>query len=204
MRQVTGSNPISTTNKVSIQLRLGGHSFSCDMLPQKPSEDAVVEVELLTANSIVVPTECFEPSSAKQLLQLSGVEYSDDESVVWSRDFDGVTAIMVVPKHVIDHLIQAYGDCIDYTSPLLHSIRKGGQYLYIYNAEGLAYFKFYENSICRFCEAMPTNSYDDILYFIESIIQIFDSKRTLIGVAGDDIENLIKLLQQYYKVEKCE
>ena len=204
MRQVTGSNPTTSNKKVSIQLRLGGHSFSRDILRKKVAEDAIVEIELLTPKSIIVPTECFEPHIAEKLMQISGIALADGEQVVWSDDQDGVTALVALNSEIVDELKQAYGEHLRFTSPLLHCVASEGRYLYIYNMGGFAYLKLCNGSAIEFCEALQLSNADDVLYSVETLVREFGVEGLEIYVAGDERDELINLLKQYYKVRKCE
>ena len=206
MKQVTGSNPTSITDKVSIQLPLDGLLFIGDSIPNCKVEDGgVVEVELLTAKSIIVPGECFEPALADSFLRLSGIDCSEVEQPVWSSDCDGVIALMVIRRDIESELKRRLGEKIQYTSPLLRSVKHcEDRYLYIYSAYGVAYFKLYEGSDLKFCEAVSVAGNDEVLYFVERIIQEYHFEGLKIRVDGDNIDSLTKLLKQYYKVEVCE
>ena len=206
MRQVTGSNPTTSNKKVSIQLPLDGLLFIGGSAPVcTEAEDTIVEIELLTSKSIIVPSECFEPTLADSLLQLSGLGCTDAEQPVWSNDCDGVVAVMAIRKEIAAELDARFCDRLQYTSPLLRSVKAcDGLYLYIYNANGVAYFKLYDGAKLRFCEAMSVVGNDDVLCIVERLVQEFDCKGLEIGVAGENIENLVGLLKQYHKVKICE
>ena len=205
MRQVTGSNHTPSNKKVSIQLRLDGLLFIGDNLPQHNAEDgSIVEVELLTAKSVVVPTECFEPALAERYLQMSGIRCAAEEQPVWSDDCEGVTAIMVLRREIAEQLTARYGESLRYTTPLLHNVQCAGAHLYIYNAGNVVYFKLYNGEKVEFCEAISMPSADDVLYFVERLVSEFPSEDFSIHVAGTDTNSLRNLLKQYYKVVKCE
>lgn len=190
---------------MSIQLQLGGHSFSCDTLPHTADEEALVEVELLTAKTVAVPFECFQHELAEKYLQLSGMECSESEVPVWSHETDGVVAVMAIAGDIADMLAQRYGSRLEYTSPLLRNITHEGRYLYIYSAEGVAYFKLYDGTMLKFCEVLPATGNDDILCIVERIISEFNPEGLVIGVAAvKGADSLINLVKQYHKVEICE
>lgn len=204
MRQVTGSNPTTTNKKVSIQLQLGGHSFSCDVLPTELPEEATVEVELLTDNSVLVPSECFDPALAAKLLEMSGVSLANEDVAVWSNERGGAIAVMCLPREVATELNKRYGDHLCYTSPLLYQRVGEGLYLYIYYVGSLGYFKLFDGKTLLFAAARSVESDDEVLCFVEQLAREFNVKALRIGVTGADAEKAIKLLKQYYKVEKCE
>ena len=204
MRQVTGSNLTPSNKKVSIQLKLDGHSFSRDILPRKIAEGANVEVELLTAKSIAVPAECFDPELAENLLAMSGIALSEDEQAVWSGEQEGIVAVMALPRDYAEGLQSHYGDRLQYSSPLLRKISGKGRYLYIYNMGKLAYFKLYNESQIEYCQAHSLTGGDDLLYIIERLAQEFSLRDFVVGLAGDCNTALLKVLKQYHKVEKCE
>lgn len=232
MRQVTGSNSTSTDKKVSIQLRLDGHSFSRDILLAEVAEksvaragaeadakeEGIVEVELLTAKTIMVPEECFEPDLAAKLLRLSGIICSNEELPVWSRPCDGAVAVMALSREVAQVLNECFGACVEYSSPILRQCtvqsqgqEKGsgktegtGPYLYIYGDGNVAYFKLYEGAKLRLCEAISLTGEDDMLCMVESIIRECSLAKPTIFVEGTSTDGVIKLLKQYHKVQKCE
>lgn len=232
MRQVTGSNSTSTDKKVSIQLRLDGHSFSRDILLAEVAEksvaragaeadakeEGIVEVELLTAKTIMVPEECFEPDLAAKLLRMSGIICSDEELPVWSRPCDGAVAVMALSREVAQVLNECFGACVEYSSPILRQctvqsqgqekdkgkIEGVGQYLYIYSDGNVAYFKLYEGAKLRLCEVISLTGEDDMLCMVESIIRECSLAKPTIFVEGTSTDGVIKLLKQYHKVQKCE
>lgn len=232
MRQVTGSNSTSTDKKVSIQLRLDGHSFSRDILLAEVAEksvaragaeadakeEGIVEVELLTAKTIMVPEECFEPDLAAKLLRMSGIICSDEELPVWSRPCDGAVAVMALSREVAQVLNESFGACVEYSSPILRQCtvqsqgqEKGsgkiegvGPYLYIYSDSNVAYFKLYEGAKLRLCEVISLTGEDDMLCMVESIIRECSLAKPTIFVEGTSTDGVIKLLKQYHKVQKCE
>ena len=204
MRQVTGSNPIPSNEKVSIQLKLDGHSFSRDMLPQGVSESGAVHVELLTAKSIAVPAECFEPQLAASLLAISGIAVAEGDEVVWSEEVDGVVAVMLLPQDFAQGLKAQFGDSVSYSSPLLRTYSAKCEYLYIYNVGKVAYLKLYNAEQLLYCEATSIVGDDDLLYIVGRLVQEFQLKSLVVSLAGEFSSKLTKLLKQYYKVEKCE
>ena len=204
MRQVTGSNLTATDKNVSIQLRLDGHSFSADTLPTEVAEDSAVVVELLTAKSVLVPEECFAPEVAGRLLWLSGVPCTEKELPVWSSVKDGVVVVMALNREIKEVLDARYGSRIKYSSPMLRGRAGEGRYLYVYVAGNVAYFKFFDGTKLALCEAASIVGEDDILCMVENILREFNAQESVIRVAGEDSEGVIKLLKQYHKVEKCE
>ncbi|MBO5235237.1 MAG: hypothetical protein J6B27_05965 [Alistipes sp.] len=221
---------------MSIQLRLDGHSFSRDILLAEVAEESVaragaeadakeegiVEVELLTAKTIMVPEECFEPDLAAKLLRMSGIICSNEELPVWSRPCDGAVAVMALSREVAQVLNEIFGACVEYSSPILRQCtvqsqgqEKGsgkiegtgtgtGPYLYIYSDGNVAYFKLYEGAKLRLCEVISLTGEDDMLCMVESIIRECSLAKPTIFVEGTSTDGVIKLLKQYHKVQKCE
>lgn len=204
MRQVTGSNSTATDKKVSIQLRLDGHSFSRELLPAEVADNAVIEVELLTSKTVMVPEECFAPELAAKLLWLSGVVCDADEQPVWSNATDGVIVVMALNREVAEVLTECYGSRVEYTSPMLRGCTGEGRYLCIYIAGSVAYIKLYNAAQLDFCEALAVTGADDVLYAVERIAEHFDCEKLKVKVAGEDADSVITMLKQYYKVLKCE
>lgn len=82
MRQETGSNTPQTANKVSIQLSLDGHSFSAQALAGDFPGDGAVEVELLTARTMLVPREVFDAGLGTELLAAGRMALAAGENAV--------------------------------------------------------------------------------------------------------------------------
>ena len=73
MKQATGSRTPRLTNKVSIQRSLDGHSFSVSGLDRDFTGEAIVTVEILTPQTLLVPADLLQTSTAAELLAAAGM-----------------------------------------------------------------------------------------------------------------------------------
>ena len=71
MRQVTGSNQLLENKKVSIQVTLGGRSFSVDKIAVANDAEAV-EFVIDTPRVTLAPREAVSLDNAAELLRLAG------------------------------------------------------------------------------------------------------------------------------------
>ena len=84
MKQATGSRTPRLTNKVSIQRSLDGHSFSVSGLDRDFTGEAIVTVEILTPQTLLVPADLLQTSTAAELLAAAGMACRHDEQAVRS------------------------------------------------------------------------------------------------------------------------
>lgn len=85
MKQVTGSNPFATPERVSIQQSLDGHSFSRPVLAEIPEGSEVRVVELILPGSMLVPERLLSEESARDLLAANGMPAAPEEQIVVCR-----------------------------------------------------------------------------------------------------------------------
>ena len=85
MKQVTGSNPFATPERVSIQQSLDGHSFSRPVLAEIPEGSEVRVVELILPGTMLVPERLLSEESARDLLAANGTPAAADEDIVVCR-----------------------------------------------------------------------------------------------------------------------
>ena len=123
MKQVTGAtNSQSKHTDVSIQLRLDGHSFSMESLSGRISGGKGKKtIEVISAKTILVPRELFDPQSADYLLELSGMALSGSETVIYSDPKSQAIALMGVEENAIRQLEKTLPDAPVWSSPLLHT-----------------------------------------------------------------------------------
>lgn len=89
MRQVTGSNPSASPERVSIQQSLDGHSFSRPELDRLTGGEQVQVVELLLPRTMLVPEELFCEESAREMLAANGMPAAAEEGIVVCRQTSG-------------------------------------------------------------------------------------------------------------------
>ncbi|MEG1885477.1 MAG: DUF3822 family protein [Alistipes sp.] len=206
MRLATGknSNNTSTNNKVSIQLKLGGHSFSWNALPADLSTEAGdVEFVVLTHQSVVVPQEQFEPSLAANYLRLCGMPCNTEQTAVYSDPQAPIIAVMAIDSLCLHTLQEHLGGRVLFTSPLLTTPTKAASCIWLYRADDLLYIKVYDGTL-RLAEVMHTPTDADVLYYIARLSKDFSLDTLLIDSSSDHRKETQKSLKRYFKQVLCE
>ncbi|MEG2612789.1 MAG: hypothetical protein RR971_04805, partial [Alistipes sp.] len=117
MKQETGKTNIPLNiNRMSIQLKRGGHSFSMANLPASVVEAKFV---VLTDKTLLVPQEEFDESLAANYLRVAGMACSASETPVWSSTKAPIVAIMAADAACMASIRGKLGDQASFTSPLL-------------------------------------------------------------------------------------
>ena len=123
---------------------------------QKPGLEAVyqeqqalqeaVQIEVLTAKSVLVPQVLFAPEDAVSLLTMQGVVLTDEEEILTASDsqHNDAVAVMVVPRSLQKYVGEHYGEKVVYTTPLLHVPTVLEPTVYLCDTGSLIYIKVYE------------------------------------------------------------
>lgn len=207
MRLVTGSNRRAEENKVSIRLRLSGHSFSKASAP-KPESGRGVTVELLSMRSMLIPSAnvTSDVESLLSSMEFGGVVVDrESEDVVIITPEGKMAALVVVPSSLIDELNELYTpEAIAYTSPILKCGNKGDYEVVISLREDLMVIKVFADGGVIFCDMYEYSGQDDVLYRLARLSAVFDIPLYTINIYGGT-KNLLNLLLKYYKdVHLCE
>lgn len=195
MKQVTGSNPLHTAQRVSIQLKLDGHSFSADSLPAAGTEGVVCE--LLTSKTQLVPQEEFSPAAAEALLRAAGMACSGDECPVWSDPSLPAVAVMAFDTTAVNTLRTRYAERIEFTSPLLFRPRCVRSTVWLYKHDELLYIKVYRDGL-RFAEVLTAENDADLLYYTELLGREFPLREFELYPAGKDARTARDLLHRFF------
>lgn len=205
MKQATGkTNPRPVTKKVSIQLALDGHSFSIagseSILPE-----TAVTVEVLTARTLLVPEELFDPQQAAALLAADGKMPSTEEVPVYSAPHNGIVAVMAVPSLALQQLYKHVDadTSMEYTTPLLIDLHSEKPTVLLRRIGGYLYIKVY-NTTLRFAEVLPAPTDADVQYAVERLDSEFPAKQYILRVRGKEARRLAKLVGYRYKKVRCE
>lgn len=204
MKPETGNNSLAAqTEKVSVRIESGGHSFSSDTLPPKVLQAAEAEFCVVTDKTVLVPDEAFDPEYAERWLAVSGLACNDDElPLCVSRN--GVTAIMAVARQCSAAIGREFGQRAHFTTPLLEEYDSEGRKLHIRTIGQVSYFKLYENGRLRFAEALKTEGPGDILYYMHKIDGRFGLDAYHIYIYGEGAAGTRKVLKKYFNRVKCE
>lgn len=205
MRQVTGKTNLPESGyKVSIQQSLDGHSFSVPSLPETISGGEVLEAEILTAQTMLVPAEYFTAEGAAELLAAGGISLHEDQCVVWSDPAAEVVALMAMPGMIRERLVGISGGRIRYTTPLLTPSGSGGKCVWILRSGHLLYIKVYaESGALRLAEVIPAPEEADIRYLFERLAALFPLNEHTLYAAGDFPKSLRKEIGHLFKKTIC-
>lgn len=211
MRQVTGSNPSPSANRMSIQLTLSGHSFSRSDLPRLSSRDErMVDIEVITDRTILVPADLLNEQHAEQLFSIAGITPREDEQIIVVRDDkSGIAALMALPDTLLATLADRYGRRYELTTPLLRTRLCTEPTVWLYLAAGIIYIKVWSGGKLRLAEAFPYKKEEDILYYASVLDKQFVLNNFCIVVDGTTSSSIktsdcVKLLKKYYKKVICE
>lgn len=201
MRQETGNNLSAPKNDVSIQLKLGGHSFSTASLPTDTADTDITFI-VETHKATLVPKQAFDESSAANYLSAVGLSCADDETAVCSEMQADTIAIMAIDRSALSEIIGRYGFRAKFTSPLLDNAHDANRNISIRIIDGVAYFRVFDNGL-KLAEAIKTVSDDDILYYTVRICEAVNfGKDSAIYIKGNP--SAAKLIKRYFKNVTCE
>lgn len=199
MKPATGkTDPALASEKVSIRLNSGGHSFRDEELEGIDRREVVCEV--LTPKTVAIPAEWFDPARVAAYLEASGAA-CNDEAAVWSRPAQGMVAVMALARAAAEALARRCDDRVRYTSPLLAVAPSEQEPCVLLRIEqGVYYINVWEAGL-RLAEAFPLERTDDPLCRIARLDGEFGFGRFTCYFRGDG--SLRKALKPYFKRVVC-
>ena len=197
MRQETGSNPILTDKKVSIQVKLGGRSFSAENIN---IADDVEQVEFIidTPRVTLAPREEVALDTASELLRIVGKPCRNNEQSVCSELRADIVAIMAIDSNALTAIISKWGSRATFISPLLDMRHSEETCLTIDVTDKVCYMRLFDNGLQR-AEAFDATTPEDILC---AAAEWTGSGKTPIYIKGD--KSIAKFLRKYFKRVICE
>ena len=197
MRQETGSNPQQATKKVSIQVKLGGRSFSAD---NYVVADDIAQVEFIidTPRVTLAPSDWIEQYGCEATLREGGKASLSNESCVCSDIQAEIVAAIAIDCAAHDAIVEKWGSRTSFTSPLLNMRHSDKHCLTIDASEHVCYIRLFENGLQR-AEAYDISTEEDILYLASEWLEGNDIPIYIKGNA-----EAAKLLRKYYKHVICE
>ena len=198
MRQETGSNPISTNKKVSIQVKLGGRSFSAETFAV---EESATEVEFVidTPRVTLAPRGEVSLNTASELLNIVGKACQSNEQSVCSELQADIVAVMAIDSRALSTITEKWGSRASISSPLLDMRHSNEECLTVDVTDGVCYMRFFDNGL-QCAEAFETATPEDVLYHVtEWFDETWD---TPIYIKSS--KAVAKLLRKYFKRVVCE
>ena len=183
-------------DKVSIQLPLGGHSFSLEGL--SVNDEARVEFVVDTHKVTLAPRECVSLDTAEELLRAVGKGCATTEHSVCSELQEAVVAVMAIDSKTLTAIVERFGVRASFSSPLLDMRHNGERCLTIDVSANDCYMHLFDNGLQR-AAAYEATSAEDYLYYVNEWL---GGEHTTIYVKGR--RDVAKLLSKYYKRVVCE
>jgi hypothetical protein len=197
MRQETGkSNSTQTTKKVSIQVKLGGRSFSASNIVADNAD--VVEFVIDTPRVTLAPREAITPDNASSFLTLCSKACHINEQSVCSEQQSDIVAIIAIDSEALASIVEKWGSRASFSSPLLDMRHSEESCLTIDASEKVCYMRLFNNGLQR-AEANVATTAEDILYLVTEWLGGND---TPIYIKGSSAA--AKLLRKYFKRVVCE
>ena len=190
---------------VSIQLPLGGHSFSSEQLNAACGDARIERAEctVLTPRTTLVPRECFDAAAAEHYLNVAGVPCRCGETAVTSDRSAQIVAVMAVDAECDRMLRERFGDRLAYTSPLCGNQNWSEPTVWLYRTHDIIYIKVYK-PVLRLAEAVEVSSEIDALQLLQDLEPDCGVSACRIVCCGDGRERLRRRLSKYYKDVRCE
>ena len=199
MRQETGSNLTSTNKKVSIQVKLGGRSFSADSFAKAEGAEAV-EFIIDTPRVTLAPRNEVSLDNADKLLHLVGKSCLSNEQSVCSELQADIVAVMAIDCQALETISQKWGSAASFSSPLL-DMRHSDEYcLTVDYTDEVCYMRLFDEGLQR-AEAFVATTPEDVLYLVTEWL---DNEEWDTPIYIKSNKAVAKLLRKYYKQVICE
>ena len=155
---------LTSTNKVSIRYKSGGHSFSTKELESLVGAGQSLEVVVITPKCVLVPATEYKSLHKVDYLTTMGVAPSVSECVVDTPVINNIVAVMSIDKEFAQTLLNLNIDFI-FTTPLLsnETIEQG---TIIELIDNTLFVRVYNKGLLS-AEAMEGSSDADIIHIIQ-------------------------------------
>lgn len=189
-------------DRVSIQLPLGGHSFSADDI----SADVIggtlpVEIILPSRQTMLVPEQEFDTAVAGALLSTAGMPCREGQCAVYTRPLCGMVGIMAVEESLHKTLREVFGERIYYSTPLLSTatLARG---VVLQRIDDLLFVRIYDDGL-QMAEVMTAANDADVVYLLSTIdreYHIYNTECRIVGESG----GLLEICKTIFKHASCE
>lgn len=204
MRQVTGNNITVTEKKVSIQLPLGGHSFSVEAIPAEAlAGDRTVEFRVLTPRTALVPREQFDEAGCETYLRVAGMPPIAGETAVASDTLEQIVAVMAVDSDCLTAIRERFGTRATFTTPLLDVQKYSAPAVWLYRTGDILYVKVY-NTTLRLAEVVTVTNDADTVMLMHDLDAVYGFGGYAIRCHGEQAAAMRRLLSKYYSDVRCE
>ena len=198
MRQETGSNPNFADKKVSIQVKLGGLSFSADKIEVAEGVEQV-EFVIDTPRVTLAPREEVTLDTASDILRIVGKSCRTNEQSVCSELQSEIIAVIAIDSNALTQIVGKWGSRASFTSPLLDMRHCEEDCLVVDTTDKVCYLRLFDGGLQR-AEAYEATVAEDTLYHVTEWLG--DKTDTPIYIKGRS--DIAKLLRKYYTQVVCE
>ena len=173
---------LTSTNKVSIRYKSGGHSFSTKELESLVGAGQSLEVVVITPKCVLVPATEYKSLHKVDYLTTMGVVPSVSECVVDTPIINNIVAVMSIDKEFAQTLLNLKTD-FTFTTPLLsnETIEQG---TIIELIDNTLFVRVYNKGLL-FAEAMEVSSDADIIHILQRLNNIYDIYNMYARALGD-------------------
>ncbi len=196
---------------MSIQLTLSGHSFSRSDLPRLSNiNEQIVEIELITDRTMLVPIEVIDETKSVELMRIAGFDLNENDQVVVVRnESQSIAALIALPRVLIATVEERYGDRYELTTPLLRTRISTESTAWFYLANDITYIKVWSDGKLRMAEVLPRKKNEDLLYYASVLDNQFALNGFRVVIAGtkaveSEVRAVTKLMNKFYKRVVCE
>lgn len=186
---------LTSTNKVSIRYKSGGHSFSTKELESLVGAGQSLEVVVITPKCVLVPATEYKSLHKVDYLTTMGVAPSVSECVVDTPVINNIVAVMSIDKEFAQTLLNLKTDST-FTTPLLsnETIEQG---TIIELIDNTLFVRVYNKGLL-FAEAMEVSSDADIIHILQRLNNIYDIYNMYARALGDT-ERIIRICKRCFK-----
>ena len=197
MRLETGSNLISDNKKVSIQVKLGGRSFSANNITVAENMEQI-EVEIDTSRVTLTPRNEVSLDTASELLRIVGKPCRSNEQSVCSELQADIVAVIAIDRNALETILAKWGSRVLFTTPLLDMRHNEEPCLTIDATDKVCYMRLFDGGLQR-AEAFDATTAEDVLYLATEWLC---NRNIPIYIKGS--AETVKLLGKYFKQVICE
>lgn len=203
MKPATGNSSPQSEKTVSIQLRLGGHAFSADTLPDRVLHgDDRVLCSVITPRTLLVPREAFRSGSEEQYLRIAGLGPESDETTVHSDPAAPEIAVMAIARTSREALVELLGERLAFTSPLLQMPAHEGTSTVLLRRDDTLYVRSYGPEL-RYAAALVAPTDADVLAHVTDLQAALRLPDCTFYLYGDRMRDAARLLRRYFKRVVC-
>lgn len=199
------ADTLQNNNNVSIQLLLGGHSFSKQIAARLTELDAAEHITIYvpTSKSVAVPAEQYSEASAAEHLAALGSAPSAEECIVVDCATEGVVVLMALERSLHDEIEACYGGKVEYRSPIfMDDAVSDGVTLRL--AHDVLYIRLYAGGRMLLAEAVAAKGDADIIYSLASIDEVYAIFNNARAHVCGDVKRLRPVAKRLFKHISCE